>query len=363
MADESGKSQSPSKGRNERNAIKSTETNKTPTGVDTESGKPAQDLNAETITDANGENGTNSEGTLSDDQFNEPVRKVETDDERTAREATEAAAAAAKVTKDVVPAEYRAKYAAGNGTCGDFIATEISTLTKEGGVPALNQLKRENSIAENRWSELNNGMQRMNLANTLRASFLRGDPITIGGRQYSLAASLVEFEGEGDDRDPIMVDDAEMLGKFIRMIDVQDNDRTRSALKKALGPKPEKKARKTPEEREAEKKAKAEALEATRAEKKAKREAETAEKTAARTKAAEEAAATKAKAAAERDEAKKAKDAEKAKAAEAAAAAREQAKAAKEAAKAGKAAENSGEVEDAVANKQAGEDKGAGAVA
>lgn len=253
--------------------------------------------------------------------------------EKNDAESAAAEEAAASATKDVVPPEYRAKYQAGNGTCGDFIATEISAMTREGGTNALAQIKRENNIAEGRWTELNNGMQRMNLANTLRAGFLRGEPITIGGKQHSLEAYLAEFEGTGDDRVPIKLDNEKELGKFIKMMDLQDNDRTRAALQKALGPKPEKKPRKTPEEREAEKQAKAAEAEKARAEKKAKREAEAAERTKAREEAAAAAKKEREEKAAEREKERQAKaderaaetkkrEAEKAKKAEEAAAAK-----------------------------------------
>jgi hypothetical protein len=219
----------------------------------------------------------------------------ETDEVRAAREAAELKAANRALGKDVVPAQYREKYAAGNGTCGDFIATEISSLTKEGGVPSLNAIKTENGIPDTRWAGFNNGMQRMNLANTLRASFLRGEVIRIGGREYSLAAALIEFNEGNEPMDP--TNDVDMAG-FIKTIDVQDTERTRNAIRRAFGPNPEEaKAKKAAEKAEAKAKAEADkaekkaAAEAVKMEAKAKAEADKAEKKAAADKAKAEAKA------------------------------------------------------------------------
>ena len=86
--------------------------------------------------------------------------------------------------KDVVPGEYRERYKATGGTNGDFIATSLSKVAED-GVEALASVKRENGIDKDRWAGFNPGMQRMNLANVLRGSFLKGETITILGKQYN----------------------------------------------------------------------------------------------------------------------------------------------------------------------------------
>lgn len=337
MADESGKSQA-----TDPDLVNDANLTTTDTGVN-----PAGSVVA---TDAK----------LTDEQFQEPITSQPADE-----------TSAARITADVVPPEYRERYAAGNGTCGDFIATEVSAMTKEGGAATMKSLKAENGIPEGKWDELNNGMQRMNLANVLRGSFLRGEPIKIGGKEYSLAASLVEFEGEGDEREPIKLDNDKELSKFIKMMDMQDTDRVRAALRRALGPKPEKKAVKTAEEREAEKKAKADEREAAKKAKADERAKAKETRDAEKKKAADEREAAKKKAADDREAAKKSKAdkeaadkavrekaaAEKKAATEKAAAERAEAKKASADAAAkgdGQAKDNVQKVGTAVANAQAG---------
>lgn len=205
-----------------------------------------------------------------------------------------------KVSKDVVPSHFRDKYKDGNGTCGDVIANEISAITRDGGTLSLESILTENGIQSNRWAEHNIGMRRMNLSNTLRARYLRGESVKIGGKEHNLRTALEEFtDGNVDSFDETNDKD---LSKFISFVDLQDNDRTRAAIRKVFGPDP-KAAR---EAEKAEKKAK---REAEAAEKKAKREAEKADREAAKAAAKAETDKAKAAAKAERD-AQKAKDAE-----------------------------------------------------
>lgn len=207
--------------------------------------------------------------------------------------------------KDVVPSAYRDKYSATGGTCGDFIATKLQEITKDGAA-ALPTILKENGIHEGKYQSFNVGMQRMNISNILRSRFLRGETISILGKEYDLRQLLDETGLELDKDNPKSID------AFADKIGLQVNDRTRATLLKTFfGPKP-----KTAEEREAERKAKAEAKEAEKAEKAAEREKAKADRDAA--KAAEKAAKEETKAAekAEREkakaEAKAAKDAEKA---------------------------------------------------
>lgn len=248
----------------------------------------------------------------------------------------EAAASTGTGTGDIVPAEYRARYKELGGTCGDFIATELSSLIEQGGLDALNRVKEENNIPLAKWTTLNNGQQRMNLSNTLRASFMRGEMISIDGKQYSLEALRDEMlSSDGESVDSFDASNRETVDKFLNFSSLPVTDRNAAAVKKFFydGPRKaiekaerEEKARKTTEEKAAEKAAKVEA-------EKKRREEANAEKSEKAKKAAEEkAAAATAKKAEDGDKAAAAV-AKKAAAAEKAAAAKE-AKAAKEAAKA-----------------------------
>lgn len=298
---------------------------------------------------------------VDDDDMSKPPRT--TNEERAAADDAAAAERVAASTKDVVPAEYREKYAANNGTCGDFIATELSAMAKDGGIASLNAVKAENGIPAGKWADLNNGMQRMNLANTLRASYLRGEMIKIGGKEHSIGKALVEFEGEGDDREPLKYDDPKELGKFIKMVDLQDTDRTRAALIRTMSPKPEKKPTKTAEERAAEKAAKDKAREDEKAKKAEERAADKAKKDAERAAAQKARDDEKAKKEKERDEAKAKKDAERDRLAKEREAAKAEAKAAAaKASEGGKAADDAAKATQAVADKKAGDNKKAGAV-
>lgn len=168
--------------------------------------------------------------------------------------------------KDVVPSQYRDKYKATGGTCGDFIAKKLSEVGND-GVEALTSVKRENGIPADRWATFNPGMQRMNLANVLRANFLNGETISILGKQYNVRHQLEDFNGE-------VKDDDKTLEKIASYLELQVNDRMVAALRKLLFSPP----KKTAEEREAERAAKAEAKAAEKAEKQKGRDLEKAQK-------------------------------------------------------------------------------------
>lgn len=187
---------------------------------------------------------------------------------------------APKVRKDVVPPQYRARYQETGGNNGDFIAEELSAVTKDGGTSTLSAIKKENDIPEAKWSGLNNGMVRMNLANTLRARYLRGEPITIAGKRFDMRQQLEEFGNCKPDNET-------QVNKFLKFIGVNQTDRMRKAIVGFLTPKPDKAAEraKREEERAAAKAAKAKEREDAKAAKAKERE-EAAAKRAAEKKAA-----------------------------------------------------------------------------
>lgn len=149
--------------------------------------------------------------------------------------------------KDVVPSQYRDRYKSTGGTCGDFIATKLQSIAKE-GTGGLDAVKAENGIEKDRWSGFNPGMQRMNLANVLRGRFLKGETITILGKQYNAKHLAEEANFTVEDKPAV-------LQRLAKYLEVQDNERTVAALQKLFFA-PPKKAGKTAEERAADKAAK-----------------------------------------------------------------------------------------------------------
>jgi hypothetical protein len=181
---------------------------------------------------------------------------------------TTATEEAPKVRKDIVPPEYRKRYAELGGTCGDFIAAEISAMMESGGIDSLNTVKVENDIPKAKWSGLNNGQQRMNLSNTLRAAFLRGETIKIAGKEHNLNALRDEF----GKLDPV---DAKSTAKFLEFCSMPTTDRNIAAIKRVFHDLPEKGRLRA--EREANReKAKADKAAAAEAKKKADAEAKAA---------------------------------------------------------------------------------------
>lgn len=113
--------------------------------------------------------------------------------------------------KDVVPSEYRDKYKATGGTNGDFIAVALSKVAED-GLEALGTVKAENGIDKARWAGFNPGMQRMNLANVLRGSFLKGETIKILGKEYNAKHLAADFNGTLADDPKVLAKVADMLG-------------------------------------------------------------------------------------------------------------------------------------------------------
>lgn len=131
-----------------------------------------------------------------------------------------------KEKKDVVPSAYRERYKATGGTCGDFIATKLQGIAKDGPLDAV---KLENNIERERWGTFNPGMQRMNLANVLRGKFLKGETITILGKQYNAKHASEEFNFTLEDTN-------ESLMRAAGVLELQQNDRIVAALRKLFFP-------------------------------------------------------------------------------------------------------------------------------
>ena len=183
-----------------------------------------------------------------------------------------------KVRKDIVPGKYREQYKALGGNCGDFIAAELSAVVENNGMGGLANIKAENNIPAGKWGALDNGQQRMNLSNTLRAAFLRGEVITILGKQYDIEALHKEY-GETGEFDVVVEAQAD---DFLRFISMPVTDRNRKALIRQFKTLPEKafNAAKRKEDAEQKKAEKAEAKEKAAAEKAEKAEKAKAEKAA-----------------------------------------------------------------------------------
>lgn len=143
------------------------------------------------------------------------------------------ATAEPKVRKDIVPPQYRKHYAELGGNNGDFIAAELSAMMESGGIDSLNTVKTENGLPTSKWSGLNNGQQRMNLSNMLRASFLRGETIRISGKEYNLNALRDEF-GNLD------ATNEASIGKFLEFVSMPNTDRNRAAITRVFHTLPEK---------------------------------------------------------------------------------------------------------------------------
>lgn len=131
-----------------------------------------------------------------------------------------------KDKKDVVPSQYRERYKATGGTCGDFIATKLQGIAKDGPLDAV---KIENGIERERWSTFNPGMQRMNLANVLRGKFLKGETISILGQQYNAVHAKDDFNFTLEDTN-------DSLMRAAGVLELQQNDRVVAALRKLYFP-------------------------------------------------------------------------------------------------------------------------------
>lgn len=205
------------------------------------------------------------------------------------------------VKKDVVPSKYREQYKETGGGNGDFIAKELTRIGKD-GVASLNAIKKENGVPEQRWHGFNPGMIRMNLANVLRSRFLKGEAISILGKQYDM-----RLIAETSNLVPTKAGDTKALSKLADALEVKNDDRTRKLIDKVFFPPVS--ARATAEERAAIKAEK----EKLKAEAKAQKDAEKAAKLEAAAKEKADKAAAREKAKADKEAAKKAEAEKKAK--------------------------------------------------
>lgn len=169
--------------------------------------------------------------------------------------------------KDKVPSQYREKYKATGGTCGDFIAVALQKVAKD-GIESLGSVKAENKIEAERWAGMNPGMQRMNLANVLRGRFLKGETILILGKQFDAKHQAEDFNGT-------IAEDDKTLLRLAGFLELQENERTVASLRALFFPKA--KGGKTAEEKAAEKAERDAAKAKDKADKKAAREAKLAD--------------------------------------------------------------------------------------
>lgn len=172
--------------------------------------------------------------------------------------------------KDVVPSAYREKYKESGGTCGDLIASELQRVAKD-GIDGVVNIQFENGIERTRWADFNNGMRRMNLANVLRGRFLKGETVTILGKEYNAKDMIDSQYDTVEDNPKFLLNVAHFLG-------LQENDRTVKSLQallfpKAKGPTAEERAA-TKAKKEADAAAAKEAKAAEKAQAKADKEAE-----------------------------------------------------------------------------------------
>lgn len=86
-----------------------------------------------------------------------------------------------------VPQSYKSEYGA-DASCNDDVADIIRKFIDDNEldvVQAVNIIKAQNGIPISRWANLNPGMQRMNLGNTLRGKIRNGFFVRIGGTEWN----------------------------------------------------------------------------------------------------------------------------------------------------------------------------------
>lgn len=104
-----------------------------------------------------------------------------------------------RLTCGVMPSSHHARYMANGGGCADTLDTTMRELfTTKNGVDtaALKETGEANGLWNPRWEALNPGMQRMNLANRLRAAARRGTEIVLlaGGMRTAGLFGIVPKE-------------------------------------------------------------------------------------------------------------------------------------------------------------------------
>lgn len=86
-----------------------------------------------------------------------------------------------------VPESYKREYGA-EASCNDDVAVVIRQFIDDhdlGVVEAVNIIKADNGIPLSRWGNLNPGMQRMNLGNTLRGKIRNGFYVRVGSTEWN----------------------------------------------------------------------------------------------------------------------------------------------------------------------------------
>ena len=99
------------------------------------------------------------------------------------------------VKKSIVPENYKARYKAHGGNCGDDMAEVLNDAVKdEKGkvvVSALEDVMAANGIEKSKWAERNIGQRRMNLGNVLRSRIKNGTAVTVGETVWNEGAEAV----------------------------------------------------------------------------------------------------------------------------------------------------------------------------
>jgi hypothetical protein len=89
------------------------------------------------------------------------------------------------VSRSVVSAKYRERYAATAGNCGDALAAALrAACNDDKGRLSLEQLAAvavENGLDLAQWHHLDAGRKRMTIGNVLRGRWRRGQPVQIAG--------------------------------------------------------------------------------------------------------------------------------------------------------------------------------------
>lgn len=88
---------------------------------------------------------------------------------------------------NIVKKDFKRKYAAHGGNCGDQVAQAFGILTdSEKGLAALKAVAEANEIEFSRWAYCNFGQKKMNLGNVLRSKIKRGEYVIINTTEFNL---------------------------------------------------------------------------------------------------------------------------------------------------------------------------------
>ena len=111
--------------------------------------------------------------------------------------------AKADVRRSIVPSQYKVKYAATEGTCGDRLALALkeatTTKNKDGrdclDVAALKTIAKANGVDVSKYDSLNNGQKRMDVGNKLRGKLLAGETVKVGSQQFTSKTGMTKTPG------------------------------------------------------------------------------------------------------------------------------------------------------------------------